>query len=90
MKSKDIVSNTMDKLHKHLLEMNKSNDMCFENVLDYSRKMIGKKHIDYVKYPDIKNAVNNCITNIFINKKNDAIEMSKNIKEDNIDPNKGF
>ena len=49
MKSSDIVNNTMDKLKTHLLEMNKKEHTQFDEVVDFSRKMITKKHIDYNK-----------------------------------------
>ena len=89
MKSKDIVSNTMDKLQKHLLDMNSSDKLSYENLLDYSRKMIRTKHIDYVKDETINNGVNKCIENIFINKKYDAIKISSNVKNE-VDTTKGF
>ena len=52
--------------------------------------MIGKKHIDYVKDPNINNGVNYCVTNIYSDKKNDAIKMSENVKNKIIDPKKGY
>ena len=90
MKLKDIVSNTMEKLNKHLNDLNKADDLCFESVIDYSRKMIRKKHIDYTKYPDINNSVNYCIGNIYSKKKDDAIKMSDNVKNKVIDPKTGY
>jgi len=90
MKSKDIVSNTMDKLKKHLLDINKTDELCYKEYIEASRRMIGKKHIDYVKDPNINNGVNQCITNIFCSKKNEAINISKNIKQNNINLGKGF
>ena len=90
MKSKDIVSNTMDKLNKHLNELNKADNLCFESVIDFSRKMIRKKHIDFIKDPNINNGVNYCVTNIYSDKKNDAIKMSENVKNKIIDPKKGY
>lgn len=90
MKSKDIVQNTMDKLNKHLLDINKADESCYDFAVDYSRKMIKKKHADYITDPIINSNVKNCITNIFVNKKNEAINISKNIQNSHIDSQKGF
>lgn len=69
MKSSDIVNNTMDKLKNHLLEMNKTEETQFEEIIDYSRKMINKKHIDYNKDEILKSNVNNLMSNIYDEKK---------------------
>ncbi len=79
MKLKDIVSETMEKIKTQLLEINKElKPEVFEDVNTYQRRMITKKHIDYVKDKKLQNNVNACIVEIFNNKKIDAINVSKN------------
>lgn len=91
MKSKDIVDNTMNKLKKHLLDINEYNkDICLENCLNYSKEIIEKKHIDYQNNININNSVKNCISNIFENKKQEAIKISNNIRNNDYDLTKGF
>ena len=85
MKSKDIVDKTMDKLKNHLLNFNKEkqDDFYFKETLTYSRRMIEKKYIDYIKDTDIHKKVIDVISNIFENKKQDAINILKKIDKDN-------
>ena len=42
IKSKYIVSNTMDKLNKHLMDLHKSNQLCYDIALNHSYRMIQK------------------------------------------------
>ena len=80
MKSKDIVDNTMKKLQKHLLDINNDNDTtCLEECLKESKKIINKKHSDYVRDSTIQKNVQQFISNMFDNKKNEAIKISKNV-----------
>jgi hypothetical protein len=79
MRSKDIIANTMEKLNTHLIEINKDADEVFEEVVDFSRKMITKKYIDYQKKPNVKSNVEDLICNIYENKKSNAINIAKNI-----------
>ena len=90
MKSKDIVKQTMEKLYKHLNTIHIYDGTCFDECLDYSRKMIRQKHKDFIENPIINDNVNHCITNMYINKKNDAIKMSQNIKHVEINYSKGY
>jgi len=82
MKSKDIVANTMEKLNYHLIELNKenaNNNRSLKEVIDFTRKIINKKYIDFQKNTNIQNGVEKCICNIYENKKKEAINMAKNI-----------
>jgi hypothetical protein len=79
MKTKDIVDNTMEKLNKYLIDMNSSDKESFPELIDFSRKMIKKKHIDYTNNGNIQNMVEDLICDIFETKKKGAIEISKNI-----------
>jgi hypothetical protein len=79
MKSKDIVENTMNKLNKQLLHFNKENTKSFEEIIDFSRKMINKKYIDFQKDNNIQENVKNKICSIFNNKKYKAINVAKKI-----------
>jgi hypothetical protein len=49
MKSSEIVDNTMEKLKNQLLSLNEVNNTLFDEIKDFSRIMITKKYIDYVK-----------------------------------------
>jgi len=92
MRSKDIVDNTMDKLKRHLLEINNnSRDSILLDCLDVSKKIIENKHDNYVNNETIQKGVKDVISNIFENKKEKAIDISNNLK-DNIFENldKGF
>ena len=79
MKSKDIIDNTMRKLQKHLLDLHNSNTTIIEDFLKDSKKIIIKKHSDYIRCNDTQKIVKEFITNIYENKKDDAIKMSQNI-----------
>ena len=85
MKSSDIVNNTMDKLKIHLLEMNKSEQTQFEEIIDYSRKMINKKYIDYNKDEILNSNVNNLMSNIFNDKKDRATQIFNSLLESDKD-----
>lgn len=83
MKSKDIVDNTMDKLKKHLLDINNdSKDNILEEFIDISKKNIENKYDIYKNNKNIKNDVNEMISNIFEDKKEDALNISNNISND--------
>lgn len=79
MKSSDIVNNTMEKLQNHLLEMNKNNKTQFEEVIDFSRKMITKKYNDYDNKRDLQDNVNDYISNIYHTKKDKATNIFNNL-----------
>ena len=90
MKSSDIVNNTMDKLKSHLLEMNKTEETQFEEIIDYSRKMINKKHIDYNKDEILKSNVNNLMNNIYDEKKDRATQIFNTLLETDKDYEKNL
>jgi hypothetical protein len=75
MKSSDIVNNTMDKLKDQLLEINKKDQTQYEEVIDFSRKMITKKHIDYNKDVMLNKNVNHLMSNIYNEKKDKATKI---------------
>ena len=86
----------MEKLKNQLLSLNEENNTLFDEIKDFSRIMITKKYIDYVKNNNnIKNNVNNLVNNTYLEKKHKAIAIYDNfkniypIKEYNIDK-KGF
>ena len=80
MKSKDIVSNSMDKLRKHLLDINESS-ICLDDCLLLSKKTIEKKHNDYIKYEKTKQSVDEYITQMLDKKKEDALKISSKIND---------
>jgi hypothetical protein len=89
MKSKDIIIDTMAKLRKQLLEINNSTKHLFlKECVDYSRRIINKKYIDYEKDKKLQDLVTECIENTFDKKKEEAICISKKIKNKN--KNKGI
>jgi hypothetical protein len=81
MKTKDIVNVTMEKLKNHLLEINNNskNVMLEEEFNTHCRRMINKKFIDYGKEKELHEKTIYCISNIFQQKKDDAVEISKKI-----------
>jgi len=81
MKYEDIIDKTMFKLKEHLLSMNnKSEDNCLKDFLNMSKKVIEKKYEDYIENNDnIKTNVSNIIKNIYNTKKDDALEISKTV-----------
>jgi hypothetical protein len=83
MKSKDIVSNTMEKLNKHLLDINRADKESFPESIVFSRRMIEKKYIDYMNKTDIQEIVENLICNIYETKKIEAVNISKNFVNNN-------
>jgi hypothetical protein len=88
MKSKDIVSNTMDKLRKHLLDINKE-DPSFEEYLKLCSQRIEQKYDDYKNINKTNLSVNDFITNMFVLKKEDSIKVSKKVNNSNMEP-QGF
>ena len=79
MKFKDIVSNTMLKLNSHLNDINKSDKNTYSEIINFSRQMINKKYNDFTHSDTIQNGVKNCMTKIYDNKKEEAIDMAKNV-----------
>ena len=86
MKSEDIIDKTMLKLKEHLLSMNhESEDHCLKDFLNMSKKVIEKKYEDYIENNDnLKYNVSNIIKNIYNTKKDDALEVSKTVLNDDL------
>jgi hypothetical protein len=91
MKSKDIVSNTMEKLKNQLLDINnETKDMVFKDNNDYNRRMITKKYIDYTKDTNIQEQVFDYISNVYDKNKEKALKVSKNVSKNKPKPVNGF
>ncbi len=89
MKSKDIIDKTMEKLNELLIEINKDENLIFDEIKDFSRKMINKKYIDFQKNPSVQQNVNILISDIFEYKKCEAMEIAKKVME-NPHKDKGY
>lgn len=79
MKSKDIVEDTMKKLNCQLLYINKNDTNSFDEIIEFSRRMINKKYIDYQKNENIHKGVDNLICSIYDNKRSDALNVAKKV-----------
>ena len=79
MKIKDIMEESMDKLKKHLLEINAScsNTEYDYDIKRYGRNVISTKHNQYIENENIYNDVNNLLSKIFGKKKDLAVKRSK-------------
>jgi hypothetical protein len=85
MKSKDIVDNTINKLNKHLLDINNdSKDNIMEEFIDMSKKIIDNKYNSYKNNDDVKKNVTEIISSIFEDKKENALNISNNIQNSSI------
>ena len=86
MKSEDIIDKTMFKLKEHLLSMNnESEDHYLKDFLNMSKKVIEKKYEDYIENNDnLKDNVSNIIKNIYNTKKDDALEVSKIVLDNDL------
>jgi hypothetical protein len=81
MKSKDIVDNTMNKLKKHLLDINNNlKNNILDECIDISKKVIENKYEKYKNISSVEKDVKNVITKIYEEKKDDAINISNNIE----------
>lgn len=92
MKSKDIIDNTMDKLKKHLLDFNdETKDLSLSECINLSKINIEKKYENYQDNEEINKNVKNIISNIFEDKKENAVDISINILDKEIKNSiKGF
>jgi hypothetical protein len=79
MNAKDIVATTMEKLNAHLNEINKNDSEVFNEVIDFTRKMINKKFIDFQNNTTVQENVGNFVCDIFETKRMEAINMAKNV-----------
>jgi hypothetical protein len=87
MKIKDIVEKSMEKLHNKLNEINGSmseNSIVYEDILKLSKEKINNKYTDYKNNEETKKIVQDYITNIFDNKKENAIVIANNIDHNSI------
>ena len=83
MSLKDIIVITMYKLNKILNSINKNDKNTFDDIIKFSYQMINKKYIDYQNIQSIQDGVYECISNIYINKKEEAMNVAKNIFKKN-------
>ena len=89
MKVKDIIDNSMEKLHKNLMEFNsnifneKFYQNSFLNSLKQSKNLIESKHLDYKNNVEIQQNIINFISDMFEKKKEDAVEISNKIVNNN-------
>ena len=92
MKCKDIVDNTMEKLKKHLMEINDaSQTTSILECLELSKQSIELKHETYKNNQKIQENVKNLISKIFEDKKDDAVNISNVIKNKDLENiEKGF
>jgi Fe-S cluster assembly iron-binding protein IscA len=80
MEITDIVKNSMDKLHKNLLDINedlKNNIFLDKYMLDYKNKDINKKYDFYNTDENTQNIVNKFISDIFYSKNDDSVQIMK-------------
>ena len=87
MEIKEIIENSMGKIHKKLLEINedlKKTGLYEDFVTDYKRKDIDNKHQCYINNIDTKEKVNNFIANVFNNKKEESLKIMKDYLSNSI------
>ena len=80
MEIKDIVKDSMDKLHKHLLEIIEylnNIESINTDISTYNKKIINKKYENYKNNKDTHDKVDECVANIFNINKDDAIKLLK-------------
>ena len=80
MEIKEIIENSMAKIHQKLLEINdelKKTGLYEDFVTEYKRKDITNKHQCYVNNKDIQEKVNYFIACVFNNKKEDSHKIMK-------------
>ena len=83
MELEDIITNSMDKLYKHLLNINNNSDnKYFEECLEQSKRMIEKKYNDYITNSKTQKIVKEFISNIYEQKKDDALKISNYINNE--------
>jgi hypothetical protein len=85
MNIKDIVNNSMNKLHKKLNELNEDAIQKSDIDVDYLESTnynIKKKYETYSNDSMVNNDVNNLISNIFDTKKDEALQISNKMKDE--------
>lgn len=87
MNIKDIFEGSMDKIYKHLHDFfteiinNNKNDIRV-NILKNELREVDRKYQNYKEDLILNNNVNSCLSNIFDERKNDAIDKYKCMKND--------
>jgi hypothetical protein len=80
MEIKEIISNSMEKIHKNLLEINdelKKSGKYEESFIEYKKKDINNKHQCYINNQETKEKVDLCMANIFNDKKDVSYKLMK-------------
>jgi hypothetical protein len=86
MECESIIDKTMEKLKYHLLEINNNViEKYFDECIKYSKVNINKKYDDYFDNKELKEKVSCCIKEIYENKRDEAINVYKNISNDIIE-----
>jgi len=85
MKIHDIIEKSMNKLNKHLIDLNNNLDpIILEEYIKKSKDIIDKKMDDYNKNKSVKTNVDNFITDMYKNVNKNAIKICNNVNN-NID-----
>ena len=97
MNKEDVADKSIEKLYNHLFKIKSeipSENNYVKNIINSEFLKIEKKYEEYKKSEEnTKKNINECINNIFESKKNESIEIYKEIKEyliDNEDNKYGF
>ena len=97
MDKEDVANKSIEKLYNHLFKIKSelpSENNYVKNIINSEFLKIEKKYEDYKKSEEnTKKNINDCINDIFESKKNESIEIYKEIKEyliDNEDNKYGF
>ena len=81
MKLKDIIDISMEKLKKHLVDMNTITDQYYDKeMLKICKCKILTKYNNYVNEDNIQKSVIGVVSDVYDKKKEDALKISKNIK----------
>lgn len=83
MDIQNIIDKSMEKLNKNLLDILKNSDDKL-NYLDLSEKEINDKFKNYLENKETKKIVGEYLSNIYENKKDDAIKIMNDIKNNDI------
>jgi hypothetical protein len=85
----EVFDKTMDKINKQLNDINNANEEMIKESLNLSKKHIKEKFDKYKSDNSLKIRVNEILNNIYEEKKDDAIKISKKIIE-NFDKGDGY
>jgi hypothetical protein len=86
MECESIIDKTMEKLKYHLLEINNNViEKYFDECIKFSKININKKYNDYFDNKELKEKVSCCIKEIYENKRDEAINVYKNISNNDIE-----